>query len=275
MAPKARSAMAASAGSAWRGHVFLGLGFAIYDGPVAATHAHAHHAAQVVLCEGAELILESGARRAAARGFVVPPDRTHAIAQGCAWATIIYVEPESDLGHRLATGGSDSVAGDDPASWARAAEGLDDLRCGPIRTWDAARTLVDQLRSHLLGPVPVQRSVPPPISALLQLLPGALDAPIRLQALAARVGLSESRLGHLVSEHLGLSFRRLVLWLRLRAATDALARACTVTDAAHAAGFADAAHLTRAFRRMLGVAPGAISRSVTWHAAQPHRDPLP
>jgi AraC-like DNA-binding protein len=36
-----------------------------------------------------------------------------------------------------------------------------------------------------------------------------------------------------------------------------------LTEAALGAGFSDAAHLTRSFRRMVGIARSAVARSVT------------
>jgi AraC-like DNA-binding protein len=60
-----------------------------------------------------------------------------------------------------------------------------------------------------------------------------------------------------------MSCRAYLLWSRLDAALGELARGASLTQAAHAAGFADAAHLTRTFRRMVGIVPSSIARSVT------------
>jgi AraC-like DNA-binding protein len=54
--------------------------------------------------------------------------------------------------------------------------------------------------------------------------------------------------------------RRYVLWLRLQRAVAALSSGRSVTDAAYAAGFSDAAHLSRTFRRMLGCPPRDLVR---------------
>ena len=37
-------------------------------------------------------------------------------------------------------------------------------------------------------------------------------------------------------------------------------RGVSVTEAAHSAGFSDAAHMTRTFRRMLGTSPSELVR---------------
>lgn len=51
--------------------------------------------------------------------------------------------------------------------------------------------------------------------------------------------------------------------MRLQAAIRESAQGATLTHAACAAGFADAAHLTRTFRRMFGIAPSSVHRSIT------------
>ncbi|MFI7108513.1 hypothetical protein ACIBK9_19570 [Nonomuraea sp. NPDC050227] len=50
----------------------------------------------------------------------------------------------------------------------------------------------------------------------------------------------------------------------VRAALSSLSRGATLTAAAHAAGFSDAAHLTRTVRRMMGDAPSALATGVRW-----------
>ena len=49
-----------------------------------------------------------------------------------------------------------------------------------------------------------------------------------------------------------------MLWLRLERAVAVFAAGGSLTDAAHAAGFADSAHLSRTFRRMFGLAPSSL-----------------
>ena len=50
------------------------------------------------------------------------------------------------------------------------------------------------------------------------------------------------------------------LWCRLRAAAEIAMRGSSLTEAAHAAGFADSAHLSRTFRSMFGIAPSFLFR---------------
>ena len=59
----------------------------------------------------------------------------------------------------------------------------------------------------------------------------------------------------------GLPLRRYVLWLRLRDVLLSLAEGASLTEAAHAAGFADSAHMSRTFRDMFGVRPSMFLKN--------------
>jgi AraC-like DNA-binding protein len=78
---------------------------------------------------------------------------------------------------------------------------------------------------------------------------------------SAALGLSESRVTHLVSEQLGAPPRAWRTWLRLRDAVERLGDGALVTTAAHAAGFADAAHLSRTCSTTLGIPPSTLRRT--------------
>jgi AraC family transcriptional regulator len=79
-------------------------------------------------------------------------------------------------------------------------------------------------------------------------------------ALAAGVHLSASRFTHLFRQQTGLSLSRYRLWSRLMAAVEAVARGDNMTHAAHAAGFADLAHMSRTFRNTFGVVPSELQK---------------
>jgi AraC-like DNA-binding protein len=64
---------------------------------------------------------------------------------------------------------------------------------------------------------------------------------------------------HAFTESLGIALRPYILWLRVQRACRELANGASVTEAALRAGFADAAHLSRTFRRMLGTTPREIA----------------
>ena len=63
-------------------------------------------------------------------------------------------------------------------------------------------------------------------------------------------------LERLFAVQVGLSVRRLVLWRRLYLAFALALQGRSLTEAAHHAGFADAAHLSRSVRSLLGIRAG-------------------
>ncbi|MCA9666261.1 MAG: helix-turn-helix transcriptional regulator [Myxococcales bacterium] len=78
-------------------------------------------------------------------------------------------------------------------------------------------------------------------------------------AAAARVGLSRSRLAHLMTDAIGAPPRLWRLWLKLGAALGhALTTGASLTESAHVAGFSDSAHFTRTCRRLTGVRPAMM-----------------
>lgn len=102
--------------------------------------------------------------------------------------------------------------------------------------------------------------VHPRINRTLRLIPGRLEGlqDVSLKALADLSGLSTSRFMHLFTEAAGVPLRRYILRLRLQRAWVELLAGTTVTTAACSAGFSDASHLTRTFRRVLGLTPTAL-----------------
>lgn len=83
-------------------------------------------------------------------------------------------------------------------------------------------------------------------------------APTNHRALARQVHLSTSRFAERFRAATGMPVRNYLLWRRLLRAVELLQAGASATGAAHAAGFSDAAHLSRSFRRILGAAPSAL-----------------
>lgn len=103
--------------------------------------------------------------------------------------------------------------------------------------------------------VPVE-AVDRRVRVVLRALRGQLDA--TPAELAELVGLSASRLRHLLNEQLGVPLVRLRWWFRMMRAARVLQSGGDLSAAAHDAGFSDSAHFTRTFRRMFGFAPSQL-----------------
>lgn len=116
---------------------------------------------------------------------------------------------------------------------------------------DAANRMIEALISERK----TERAIDKRISATIEAMNDLIGERISVRHLADSVGLSPGRLGHLFKEQTGLPVRHYFLSLKMMAAVRALAGAASLTEAAHAAGFADSAHMTRTFKRMLGLNP--------------------
>ena len=85
-----------------------------------------------------------------------------------------------------------------------------------------------------------------------------LDGPLTLRDVAGQAFLSPARFRHVFVEQTGTALRAYILWRRFLRAWELIRDGASISTAAHAAGFADAAHLTRTSQRMFGFAPSAL-----------------
>ena len=76
---------------------------------------------------------------------------------------------------------------------------------------------------------------------------------IELSNLASFANLSPSRFRHLFKEETGITVRQYILNMRVTEAVKLIINGNSKTYAAHESGFADAAHLSRTFRRVYGL----------------------
>jgi AraC-like DNA-binding protein len=128
----------------------------------------------------------------------------------------------------------------------------------PRHTDDDLRALGRGLIAQLAGEGVRAESPDPRIAKLIAWVETRLDRAVSLSDAAALVGLSQGRTRHLFVAQTGLSFRTYLLWLRLVRAVEMFADGASLTQAAHGAGFADSAHLSRTFRRMFGITADSL-----------------
>jgi AraC-like DNA-binding protein len=100
------------------------------------------------------------------------------------------------------------------------------------------------------------------ISMALQLMRDEPHRAHRLTELAEQAGLSASRFLHLFKAETGVPLRRYRIWNRMGAAVRACGEGSSLTEAAHAAGFASSAHFSSAFRDMFGMMPSDLLKAL-------------
>ena len=133
--------------------------------------------------------------------------------------------------------------------------------------------LRERLVSSWGGPVAGDPGPDASLAARLrELLDAAVVDGVALGAAAAKLGSSPPSLVRAFSREVGMSPHRYLVSRRLDLARSLLLEGSSAAAAAAEAGFFDQAHLTRHFRRYLGVTPGryaAAHRSLTRAAAAP------
>jgi AraC-like DNA-binding protein len=230
-------------------------------GPGSWSDRHRHHCVQLVMAlDGILRFRQRPRQRWTTCGAVlVRADAWHEVNARGTHVLIAFVDAESELAASLVTRAGSDVAPIPPATvteWRTQLGEPTTLTAARVEPW-VTRTL----SSHRRPP-----SIDHRVKRVLRDLPNRLaeSEAVSLDAVAASVRLSPSRFLHLFTTSVGVPLRPYVLWLRLQCGARELARGRSVADAAHAAGFSDAAHFTRTFRRMLGATPRQVlSRGLT------------
>lgn len=240
----------------WAGRLLLAPGVAAYVGPVLPTEPHRHHATQLLIAPDGIALTASDAPARTVHVALIASNHPHTLVSKAATAAVVLIEPTSALGRRLPI-----VEGVTPLPL-----DLARVRAQLQRPLDPA-WVQDIFEIAAFPPAAVPRKHPGISRAQRAIEDGLVGGAVDAASLAAIAGLSEGRLGHAFREHVGLPVRAYVKWKRLERAARHLGRGHTVTEAAHEAGFADAAHLSRTFRALLGLAPTDLAGHVTWITA--------
>lgn len=225
----------------------------VYVGISPDNERHRHHAAQLCVGLDADVRVRAAIDKAwlSATAVLIPPDQDHQIDAGDGRILALYWEPESD---DYPFGDTSETLKPFPVT----ADGRDRLRQSFDDEPDADRLWA---RCEDAFDIRSRRSLAEPdarVSTVINHIRRVPHEDHGVDALAARVRLSPSRLSHLFKDHVGVPIRQYVLWTRARNVVVLAVNGATLTEAAHATGFADAAHMSNAFRRMFGFAPSAL-----------------
>jgi AraC-like DNA-binding protein len=120
-----------------------------------------------------------------------------------------------------------------------------------LETTDLTAQGVQQMVRHVLN-LTVTAATDPRLQTVLAAVRASMHS---RQYLARLVHLSPTRFSHWFVEQTGSPLRSYRKWSRLVAALQEIAAGRSLTEAAHAAGFADAAHFSRTFRNLFGLDP--------------------
>jgi AraC-like DNA-binding protein len=233
-------------------------GFLLIAGSAGVVPAHSHHAIQVVITmDGEAGIAENGKEWRSGRGIIVPPNIVHSYSGQGSYGAMLFVDPESIEGVWLRSTIADRVTIISDARVAPAADALRKFCATPLESVDVG-TLIRFVVESLCAGVPPERRPDPRVTTVLARIASSGNLRISLEEAAATVFLSPTRFQHLFKQQVGLAFRRYILWRKVTRAMITIARERTLSAAAQASDFADAAHLTRTFHQMFGLPPSVL-----------------
>ena len=236
-------------------------GGAVFVGTAGAFPAHAHQAIQICfLFEGRIRLRARDADEWTDYDLAIVPSRHSHGMDGSRihYGATVFVEPETREGRIL----TERYLRDGIAELERAPfEGkLLELQMaaleqrGAIAVVERARALVQALTQHTEPSVTSDER----ILRAVKYINEHLSQPITLAQVARVAFLSPSRFRHLFAEQTGMRLREYILWRRFVSVWEHRMKGVSLSDAAHAAGFADSAHLARTSRRMIGIPPSLM-----------------
>jgi AraC-like DNA-binding protein len=243
---------------------FAWNGGAVFVGTAGAIPAHTHQAIQICfLFEGRIRLRASDADEWRDYDVAIVPSRHSHGMDGSKihLGATLFVEPETREGRALAERYLQAGIAEVDRTLVRPA--LLELRAAvlerrkPHAIVEPARALVQSLTQHTEPSVTSDERVLRAVKYINE----HLAEPITLAQVARVAFLSPSRFRHLFAEQTGMRLREYVLWRRFVTVWDLRMKGASLAEAAHAAGFADSAHLARTSRRMIGIPPSLLDLS--------------
>jgi len=239
-------------------YLWPGRGLVLSEAILATPHRHA--ALQLTLgLDGPFKLRPKGGDWVSSTAAILNGEAEHELDGQSGLQASLYVEPDSPLGRTLAAkllnGQAWGPLPEAPLTpWRRKLRALVKRPGGGPQAYALYRRVTELLA----GVETVPAALDARVSKALEIFEGLEEKKISAAALAKQVFLSESRLSHLFQEQLGLPIRRYLLWLKVLDACGRVNTDSNITEAAHHAGFTDAAHFTHTSRQLLGISPGML-----------------
>jgi AraC-like DNA-binding protein len=230
---------------------------------------HSHHAIQIVIAvEGTVGIRGQRGDWRMGNGVAVRSDIIHSYNANGALGAMLFVDPESLEGVWLRSSLREEITVAPSSRLVTCAGELRRFLDQPLESLEIG-ALIKLCVQALSTGAPPSRRLDDRVTRVLSAIREADDLRLSIEDAAAMVFLSPSRFAHLFKQQVGLPFRRYMLWRKLARAVLLIGREGTIATAAHAADFADAAHLTRTFYQMFGMPPSLMMRGEFFEIPSP------
>jgi AraC-like DNA-binding protein len=218
---------------------------------------HLHHALQVIIDRKGKFGLRINGSPIECGGVIIGPDLRHQLPTSTDSQVHLFIDREAAVARAIAQqhlGGKNFKILN--GALLKRLRGCIDAPGNSLGSCAQAHEVYKKIVSKLDGYSGfAEEAVDPRIQAVLNLLrEKLLLEKVTIAQLARHACLSESRLIHLFTKQIGIPLRRYVLWQRVLTAMRLIAHGkLSLTEAAHHAGFADSAHLSRTYRSMFGL----------------------
>ncbi|MEI7014599.1 helix-turn-helix domain-containing protein [Leptospira licerasiae] len=221
---------------------------------------HKHHALQISISLSESLQFSTNKNEMIKSfGIIISPNQFHALrSEGSVLS--IYLAPESRLARDLMEKFGPGISSLKIKQIESIKELNSILRTKLIDCGQLYAKLLEKL-SFLSGQQnkPITQ-IDPRITHAATIIYKSIEAceKISARSIGNSVGLSMGRIVHLFSKQIGIPIRSFILWERIQFAIRLILEGAPLTEAAHQAGFADQAHLSRTFRATFGITASGV-----------------
>jgi AraC-like DNA-binding protein len=222
---------------------------------------HAHYAIQIAFGVGPGVKFRTSEREEWVEyaGAIIPSRQPHAMDATRVQPNVtLFVEPETRQGRALTERYLQNGIAHIPKDI------LAEVQAPLFAAWQEARSALAVERAAQRVIHVLTAGVEPSVVSDERILRAVahirahVHTPLTLDDVANVACLSPSRFRHLFVEQTGMGLRPYILWRRFLHVWGLLTAGESLSAAAHAAGFADAAHLSRTSRTMFGFPPSSM-----------------
>ncbi len=234
---------------------------ALFAGFTPDNEMHKHHGVEIFIGINAPINLISEGRVFSHRTMILNANVPHHVAGFNNPKIVIVYDSETAVARMLVEKylGNKKIAGLDDQLVPLIQDMV--LPVGGKSSCQNAGVLYEKIINSLLDSKALTKNVDQRIQKALNCIRKLELKLISTRLIAETIGLSESRLIHLFKEQVGVPIRRYLMWLRLIEAVKSILDGYSLLDAAHNAGFADYAHMSRTFKKMFGNPPSMIFKN--------------
>jgi len=244
-------------------YFFFWAGQFMYVGKAIDTSAHDHHAIQIALSfDHPFYIKTSEGSFKKVMAVIIDSDQAHECRTNDNQFLLLNIDPMTNAGRALKKMylNGQTVMELEPGETTKflktIEQHLDAEPCDSHLIYDITRQYINKL-CILEEATPYDER----ILKIMKLLKEKGDEPLKVEDLAAEVFLSPGRLTHLFKKQVGIPIRKYMLWTRILLALQKVFETRNLREAALYAGFSDAPHFNRTFRKMFGLYPSSILKN--------------